>query len=125
MISTYLEEYMKRSLFWNCHEEWASKFKFINCSSTKTKFANVVDTVKRKYSFTDSETSTSTSSDDLLYLDILTIKSVVSQEKNKKNVVWHSKIELLANVKHVVYIPVSHDLLLGFIEKLTNPYVSS
>jgi len=47
-----------------------------------TKFANVVDTIKRKHSLPDSETSISCSSVDSSYLD--TIMSVVSQPKKTK-----------------------------------------
>jgi len=48
-----------------------------------TKFANAVNTVKRKFYFSDSETSNS-SSDDSLFLDNLTRRSEVSLAKKKK-----------------------------------------
>jgi len=52
----------------------------------KGKFPNAVDTVKRKFSLSDIETSTTTSSssDDSSFLDDLPIRSVVSLERRKK-----------------------------------------
>jgi len=48
------------------------------------KFENEVDMVKRKFSLTNSESSTSSSSVDLSCLDNLTIRSMTSQAKKKK-----------------------------------------
>jgi len=55
----------------------------------KTKFANTVDTVKRKFPLSDSETFTSSSSfssssDDSSFLDNLTTRSTVSLAKKNK-----------------------------------------
>jgi len=52
----------------------------------KSKFPNAVDTVKRKFSLSDIEISsaTSSSSDDSSFLDDLPIRSVVSLERRKK-----------------------------------------
>ncbi|XP_024640814.1 restin homolog [Medicago truncatula] len=51
----------------------------------KTKFVNAVDTVKRNFAFSDSETSTSSSSsDDSSFLDNLTVRSTISLAKKKK-----------------------------------------
>ncbi|RHN57949.1 hypothetical protein MtrunA17_Chr5g0445871 [Medicago truncatula] len=53
----------------------------------KSKFPNAVDTVKRKFSLSDIEISSasSSSSDDSSFLDDLTIRSVVSLERRKKS----------------------------------------
>ena len=52
----------------------------------KTKFANAVDTVKRKFSFSNGETSTSSSSssDDSSLFDNVTIMSTISLVKKTK-----------------------------------------
>jgi len=52
----------------------------------KSKFPNAVDTLKRKFSWSDIETSsaTSSSSDDWSFLDDPPIRSVVSLERRKK-----------------------------------------